>query len=339
MFLRNCWYVAAWNHELGDAPLARTIMGEPVVFFRDGDGAPAALEDRCSHRRAPLSNGTVDGDGIRCGYHGLLFGRDGECREVPGQSQVPPGAAVRSYPVIEKWRWIWIWMGDPTQADEALIPDFHWNDDPAWVSQGDRFSVGGGYRLLIDNLLDLSHVQYIHASTLGTESVVDFPVEARRDGDQVHVDRWIMDGPPPPMFEKAAGFNDDVDRWQLITWNAPSHIVIDVGCAVAGTGARDGNRDQGVTMFSNHSVTPETDKSCHYFWHHARNFNLEDDNLTEFLRKATSSAFFEDVDIIERQQKSMDSAPDDFTMIDINADAGVLQASRILDRLIQEETA
>ncbi|NQU72673.1 MAG: aromatic ring-hydroxylating dioxygenase subunit alpha [Rhodospirillales bacterium] len=339
MFLKNCWYVAAWDHELGDAPLARTLLGEPVVFFRDADGAPAALEDRCSHRSAPLSNGTVEGDNIRCGYHGLLFGRDGGCREVPGQSMVPPGSAIQSYPVIEKWRWIWIWMGDPAQADENLIPDFHWNDDPEWVSQGDRFHVGGDYRLLVDNLLDLSHVQYVHASTLGTEAVVDFPIETRRDGDLVHVDRWIMDGPPPPMFQKAAGITGDVDRWQLITWNAPSHIVIDVGCAAAGTGASQGNRDQGVTMYSNHSITPETEKSCHYFWHHARNFNLEDEDLTAFLRKATGGAFFEDVDIIERQQKSIDSAPDDFTMVDINADAGVLQASRILDRLISEETA
>ena len=339
MFLKNCWYVAAWNHELGDASLARTLLGEPVVFFRDADGAPAALEDRCSHRSAPLSNGTVEGDNIRCGYHGLLFGRDGGCREVPGQSTVPPGSAIRSYPVIEKWRWIWIWMGDPAQADEKLIPDFHWNDDPEWVSQGDRFHVGGDYRLLVDNLLDLSHVQYVHASTLGTEAVSDFPVETRRDGDLVHVDRWIMDGPPPPMFQKAAGITGEVDRWQLITWNAPSHVVIDVGCAAAGTGARQGNRDQGMTMYSNHSITPETEKSCHYFWHHARNFNLEDEDLTAFLRKATGGAFFEDVDIIERQQKSIDSAPDDFIMVDINVDGGVLQASRILDRLISEETA
>ncbi len=181
MFLKNCWYVAAWDHELGDhelgdAPLARTILDEPVVFFRDSKGAPIALEDRCSHRHAPLSNGTIDGDCIRCGYHGLLFNRDGACAEVPGQSKVPPGSAVRSYPVVEKWRWIWIWMGDPAQADEAHIPDFHWNDDPQWVSQGDRFHVGGGYRLLVDNLLDLSHVQYVHASTLGTEKVVEFPV-------------------------------------------------------------------------------------------------------------------------------------------------------------------
>lgn len=339
MFLKNCWYVAAWDHELTDGPMARTILDEPVVLYRDADGRPVALEDRCSHRFAPLSEGTVEGDRIRCGYHGLLFGRDGDCVEVPGQSTVPPESGVASFPAIEKYRWIWIWMGESALADEATIPDYHWNDDPGWVSQGDRFYVKGSYRLLVDNLLDLSHVQYVHASTLGSEAVTRFPVETSRDGDRVHVNRWIMKAPPPPMFEKASGITGDVDRWQLITWTPPCHVVIDVGCAVAGTGAPEGDRSQGMNMYSNHTITPETASSCHYFWHHARNFRLDDADLTGFLQQATSGAFFEDVAIIEAQQNSYDTAPADFRQIDINADAGVLQASRTLDRLIAAEAA
>ena len=167
--------------------------------------------------------------------------------------------------------------------------------------------------------------------------MTDFPIEVRREEERIHVDRWIMDGPPPPMFEKAGGISGDVDRWQLITWIPPSHILVDVGCAVAGTGARDGDRGKGVTMFSNHTLTPETETTCHYFWHHARDFKRDDAALTDYLRQATGEAFYEDVVIVEAQQKSLDSAPDDFTMIDINADAGVLQASRILDGLIAAE--
>ena len=341
MYLRNCWYVAAWAHELDTdtGMLARTILDEPVVLCRMSDGKPAAFADRCPHRSLPLSAGTITGDGIRCGYHGLEFDRAGDCIRVPGQSRAPPEARVRCYPVVEKWRWIWIWMGEPGQADEALIPDYHWNDDPDWLSIGDRFHVRGGYRLLVDNLLDLSHVQFVHASTLGTEAVVDFPLEVRREAEAVHVDRWIMDGPPPPMFEKAGNVTGDVDRWQLITWNAPSHVVIDVGCAPAGSGARDGNRDGGIEMYSNHTITPESAGSCHYFWHHARNSRLDDSEVTEFLRGAASSAFYEDVIIIDAQQKSIDTMAPDAPRIDINADSGVLQASRILDRLIAEEAA
>ena len=338
-YLRNRWYVAAWDHELGDKPLARTIMGDPIVFFRDTSGNPVALEDSCAHRYMALSEGVVIDGCIQCPYHGLVFNKSGACITVPGQTKIPPGAAVKSYPVSERWRYIWIWAGDPELADDSLIPDFHWNDDPKWQAVGDYFHVKGSYRLLIENLLDLSHVAYVHASTLGTDGVVNFPVKVSREEDKVHVERWIFDEPAPPMFKLVGGFEDNqaVDRWQLIHYQEPSHFVIDVGCAVAGTGATEGDRSQGVTMFSNHTLTPETESSTHYFWHHARNFRLDEPELTKKLAKATSTAFGEDVIIIETQQDRMERAGPHKSIIDINADSGVLQARRLLDGLITRE--
>ena len=337
MYLKNCWYVAAWNHEVDDGPLGRVILDEPVVLYRADDGSPVALEDRCVHRRAPLSHGSIEARGLRCGYHGLLFDQTGACVEVPGQTRMPPDASVKSYPVVERWRWVWIWMGEAERADPALIPDYHWNDDPAWISLGDRFYVKGNYRLIVDNLLDLSHVQFVHASTLATAAVVDYPAEVTRDGQHIRIDRWIMDGPAPPMFEKAGGITGGVDRWQLISWTPPTHVVIDVGCARSGTGAREGNRADGIEMYSNHTITPETATTSHYFWHHARNFRLDDSKTTEYLAGAATAAFSEDVVIIEAQQESMESAPKGRPRIDINADSGVLQAARILDCLIDTE--
>ena len=339
MYLRNRWYVAAWARELDDGPLGRTIMDEPVVFFRGEGGKVAALEDACAHRYMPLSQGKVEDGQIQCPYHGLVYDAAGACIHVPGQTQVPPGARVKSYPVVEKWRWVWIWMGDPAEADEALIPDFHWNDDPDWVAVGDYFYVKGSYRLLIDNLLDLSHVAYVHATTLGTDGVANFPVKVRREDGHVHVERWIFDEPAPPMFKMVGSFKGAVDRWQLIQYEPPAHFMIDVGCAVAGTGAPEGDRSQGLTMYSNHTLTPETESSTHYFWHHARNFRLDEPDLTDTLANATKTAFGEDVIIIEMQQDRMDRAPADKPIIDINADAGVLQARRLLDGLIEAEQA
>jgi len=315
-YLLNRWYVAAWAHELDDGPLGRTIMDEPIVFFRDGDGGVAALEDSCAHRFMPLSMGEIVDGCIECPYHGLVYDRTGMCVTVPGQAKVPPGATVRTWPVVERYRWIWVWMGDADKADPALIPDFHWNDDPDWVSVGDYFYVKGGWRLFVDNLLDLSHVAYVHRSTLGTDRVADFPVKVSRGDGTVHV-----------------------DRWQLITYEPPSHFMIDVGCADAGTGAVEGDRSRGITMFSNHTITPETEKSSHYFWHHARNFRLDEPDLTETLAKAAGTAFYEDVGIIEAQQARMDAAKPDKPIIDINADAGVLQARRLLEALIAEDSA
>ena len=338
-YLKNRWYVAAWNYEITDQPLARTIMDEPVVFFRDRNGIPAALEDSCAHRYMALSEGQVINDHIQCPYHGLEFDRNGYCVLVPGQKNIPPGASVRCYPVAEKWRYIWIWPGDPELADENLIPDFHWNKDPNWVAVGDYFYVKGNYRLLIENLLDLSHVAYVHASTLGTDGVANFPVKVTRDDNQIHVERWIFDEPAPAMFRMVGDFkkDDKVDRWQLIHYLAPTHFMIDVGCALAGTGAQRGYRSQGVTMFSNHTLTPETEKTTHYFWHHARNFRLEDDTLTEKLANSTGTAFAEDVIIIETQQDRMERLGSHKATVDINADAGVLQARRLLDGLIERE--
>ena len=336
-YLVDRWYVAAWAHELDKGPLGRTILDEPIVFFRTQENTVAALEDSCAHRFMPLSKGRIINGHIECPYHGLVYDKNGNCTRVPGQSKIPPSAQVRKWPVVEKFRWIWVWMGDPQKADPNMIPDFHWNDDQNWVSVGDYFYVKGSWRLFVDNLLDLSHVAFVHRSTLGTDGVTNFPVKVTQGDETVHVDRWIFNEPAPPMFQKVRDFKNQVDRWQMITYRPPSHFVIDVGCADAGTGAMDGDRSNGVTMFSNHSVTPETEKSSHYFWHHARDFRLDDRGLTQTLAQATKTAFYEDVEIIEAQQERINTARIDKPIIDINADAGVLRARRMLEGLLDSQ--
>ena len=157
MFLRNCWYVAAWSREVGQEPLGRTLLNEPVVLYRTEDGVPAALEDRCCHRALPLSLGTVEGGNLRCAYHGLLFGRDGVCVEVPGQTRMPPGSAVRSYPLVERAGWIWIWMGDEA-PDDSLLPDWWWMDHPDWKTvpgnNGKPLHSRCAHRLIVDINVD-----------------------------------------------------------------------------------------------------------------------------------------------------------------------------------------
>jgi vanillate O-demethylase monooxygenase subunit len=162
-------------------------------------------------------------------------------------------------------------------------------------------------------------------------------VRVRRDGRSLHVERWIMASPAPPMFQALGGFKGDVDRWQLIHFTAPSHFAIDVGSADAGSGAREGDRSRGIAMMANHTVTPETETTCHYFWHHTRCFRLDDAALTGRLQQGVRAALDEDVVIIEAQQARIDAARPGKMTIDINADAGVLQARRIHDELLAEE--
>ena len=174
MYMRNCWYAAAWSRDIEPGkPFARTICEEPVVIFKTETGRLVALEDRCVHRRAPLSLGRIKGEFIECGYHGLQYDCSGMCVRIPGQQDIPERASVRAYPLADKWRWLWIWMGDPEKADESLIPDVHWNDSPGWVSPGETLHMNGHYQLLIDNLLDLSHLTFLHESTIGTSKVAE----------------------------------------------------------------------------------------------------------------------------------------------------------------------
>ena len=176
MFLRNYWYVAATDSEIGRKPLARTILNEPVVFFRTEDGTPVAFEDRCVHRHLPLSMGRLVGDRLQCHYHGLQYDTAGRCVRIPGQDQIPSTAKVKSYPVVERHRWVWIWMGDPALADPAKITDFHWLDDPDWGAKSSYLHVKSNWQLVVDNLLDLTHLAFVHETTIGNAALAEHAV-------------------------------------------------------------------------------------------------------------------------------------------------------------------
>lgn len=338
-FVRNAWYAACWSEDLApDAPLARTILDEPVVLWRAASG-PSALSDRCCHRSLPLSLGRVLGDRLRCGYHGLEFDAAGRCVKVPGQRRVPPGAAVRAYPVLERHGLVWLWPGDPEAADEARVPALPWLDDPGWVRTGGCIRLAADYRLLIDNLLDLTHVSYVHPDTLaGDPAEALVPAKTTRDGNVVRVERWMKGFTAPPTYRRARPFAGKVDRWQLVAWRAPSTVTLDIGCADAGTGAPEGDRSRGISMWSNHLVTPETAASTLYHWAFARDFALDDGGVTESLARDGLRTFMEDAAVLEAQQRALESVGDRPT-VDLAADAAPLQFRRILDDMIAAERA
>ena len=336
-FLRNTWYVACWAEALGGEPLARTFLGVPVVLFRKADGTAVALEDRCCHRALPLSMGRIEGDGLRCGYHGLKFDAQGTCIEVPGQATIPPGAAVRAYPVVERWAAVWIWMGDSSLADPASVPEVFWLDDSGWTPAPGYLRAHADYRLLVDNLLDLSHVSYLHQGTLaGSDIEAVTPVTTTRQGERILVGRCLEDVLVPPLYSEASGITGRVDRWQWITWEAPANVYFDIGCAPTGTGAPQGDRGQGVSMWSTHLITPETATTTHYHFSWARDFKLGDAAVTESLRNGARKAFMEDLVVLEAQQRSI-AASSGAPVVDINIDNGPIQYRRILDETLFRE--
>jgi phenylpropionate dioxygenase-like ring-hydroxylating dioxygenase large terminal subunit len=339
MFLRNYWYVAASADEVATRPLGRTILAEPIVFFRTEDGTLGALEDRCAHRQLPLSMGKVIGDALQCRYHGLQFDRAGKCVKVPGQDVIPQAARVKTYPVAERYRWIWIWMGDPALADPQKITDYHWLQDPAWGAKTSYLHVQANWQLVVDNLLDLTHLAFVHDTTIGNAALVEkAAVKVQRSQDGVVVTRWMIDTPPPPTFVKVGGLTGNVDRWQIIDYTPPAFLRLDVGATPTGTGAPDGRRVNGISMRNLNAITPETETTTHYFWGQAHDFDVHNPETTEKIFNQIRTAFLEDVEIFEAQQKSISRDPD-APQVDINADAGTIQARRIITRLYQEEQA
>jgi phenylpropionate dioxygenase-like ring-hydroxylating dioxygenase large terminal subunit len=339
MFLRNYWYVAASDSEVGRKPLRRTILGDPIVFFRLEDGTPVALEDRCAHRHLPLSMGKLVGDHLQCHYHGLRYDQTGRCVRIPGQEQIPPTAKVRTYPVVERYKWIWIWTGDPASADQSNITDFHWLDDPNWGAKSSYLHIKANWQLVVDNLLDLTHLAFVHESTIGNSALAEHAsVKVARAPSNVTVTRWIIDQPAPPTFVKVGGFTSNVDRWQIIDWVPPAFLRLDVGATPTGTGAPEGRRVNGITMRNLNAITPETETTSHYFWGQAHDFDVKNTVMTQKIFEQIQTAFLEDVEVFSAQQQNLDIYFDP-PQVDINADTGVLQARRIIDRIRAEEQA
>jgi len=346
LFPLNAWYAAAYDVEVVNALLPRTICNQKIVLFRKTDGAVAALEDACWHRLLPLSMGRLDGDEVTCGYHGLVYNAQGRCTHMPSQETLNPSACVRSFPVLEKHRFIWIWPGDPAQADPALVPDMHWNNDPAWAGDGKLITVKCDYRLVVDNLMDLTHEAFVHGSSIGNREVAEAPFVATHGDRTATVTRWMEGIEAPPFWagqiRHARDYSGPVDRWQVIRFEAPCTVTIDVGVAEAGSGAmpkdgRPGDRSKGVNGFVLNTITPETKGTCHYFWAFARNYCLGEQALTHKLREGVATIFREDEHVLEAQQIAMDEHPD-HQFYNLNIDAGSMWARRLIDKLVARET-
>jgi vanillate O-demethylase monooxygenase subunit len=337
-FPLNAWYAAFWDAELQRELLPRTICNRKMVFYRRQDGRAVALEDACWHRLLPLSKGRLRGDEVVCGYHGLVFDPHGRCTFMPSQETINPSACVRSFPVIEKHRFVWVWPGDPALADPSTVPDLHWNDDPEWEGDGKTIHVKCDYRLVLDNLMDLTHETFVHSTSIGNDAVAEAPFEPTHTDRTATITRWMRDIEPPPLWAAQLGKPGNVDRWQIIRFEVPCTIAIDVGVAPTGSGAPEGDRSQGVNGFVLNTVTPETDRTCHYHWAFVRNYKRGNQRLTSELRDGVSRIFREDENILEAQQIAIDENPD-HVFYNLNIDAGAMWARGLIDRMVAAETA
>lgn len=343
MFIQNAWYASAWNHELTtEGTLARKILGKGLLFFRTSDGKVSVLRDRCSHRFAPLSLGRREGDCVRCMYHGLLFDAEGKCIEEPGRKGVSPNTDVMHYPAVERHKLVWVWMGDPAKADPDLIPDCHQHESPEWASIPRYASFKANYKLVLDNLLDFSHLSYVHENSLGgSKTIAEVNPKVERTNTGVKLTRWYLNEPEfAPYLRGYERFTGPVDRWNIYHLSTLSnHFSMSSGSAPAGTGAPEGKLAPGTMVFhSNQLITPEDERNTHYFWTYAHNFELENSELTEALAARVSAGFVEDRAMIEAQQAVVDESGDD-EMAYTHFDNGLTLGRRLIDAKIAEEAA
>lgn len=343
MFLRNCWYVAAIDHELIDGKLlSRMLLGEHVLLYRGESGKVTALNDRCPHRGALLSRGRLEGDAVRCMYHGIKYDASGKCVQIPGQDMIPPKLRVRSYPVLERSPFIWVWMGEAAKADPAVIVELPYLGDPAWKGIPAYLHYDASYLLIVDNLSDFSHLAFVHTKTLGGSeeyAYVSKPTVIERLERGFRVERWHLNSDAPPFHKKVIpDKNVKVDRRNIATMLVPGIFTMETLFAPVEQGAPQGNV-AGARQYRNcQFMTPETERSTHFFWSYLNNYEGGDCTISRSLLNSLIEGFMEDKAIIERQQRTLEEDPS-FQMLGILADAPLAHFRRVLGKLIDAEQA
>ena len=340
MYPKNTWYVACTPDEIAEKPLGRQICGEKIAFYRGLEGKVAAVEDFCPHRGAQLSLGFVRDGQLVCGYHGLVMGCEGKVVSMPGQ-RVGGFPCIRSFPVVERYGFIWVWPGDAALADPALIHHLEWAVNPEWAYGGGLYHINCEYRLMIDNLMDLTHETYVHHSSIGQKEIDEAPVTTKVEGKEVVTSRFMENILPPPFWRLALRGNDlpddvPVDRWQICRFSPPSHVMIEVGVALAGNGGYHAAAQYKASSIVVDFITPETATSHWYFWGMARNFKPGDAALTASIREGQGRIFNEDMEMLEKQQQNLLDHPQRRLLM-LNIDAGGVQSRRILDKIMAQE--
>ena len=338
MYLRNTWYVAATSREIDRSLKHLKILDEDIVFYRTVSGEPVALEDACPHRKLPLSMGRIIDDNVECGYHGLTFDCSGACVGSPTQEgQIPKGARVRCYPVADKWGLVWIWTGDPALADESKIIQIENAGDPTWkLLGGDAMTCDCNFLFMTDNLLDPSHVAWVHRNSFAGAGTEDARLNIKVTEEGAVVQRWIMDQEPPPLYRTVFDLEGKCDRLQYYEVRFPSYALNKSIFTRAGTGGVDKEPPEDASIeVAYHFMTPIDEHSTRYHWMLQRNKHPDNEKLNQMAAEGARAAFEENRKVLNAVYKGMQdkTTPN----IDLAIDTAGLKFRRILAKLIAEE--
>jgi len=332
----NQWYIAGFAQEVGREILARTFLNRRIVLFRDENGTAHALSGICPHRMMPLELGSLEGDRLICGYHGLAFDLTGACIAAP-TAPTPPNCALSQYPLREVGPLLWIWMGDPALADRSPLPDqasIGIGQD-GWLTQCvAHYDLGARYTLLIDNLFDLSHLGFIHASIVGSGGIALIEPKIEDSGERLVVSRVATDFPVDGyhrfLFPQAG---------ERITTVLKSELL-GIGLINAGGPVHDGPAaDAPLLGHQNfiHGITPATEHMTHYWIFMTRDFRLDDAGLSAALAAQNEAVVAQDRDALEAIERLLRSDVPLPQEISMKPDAGALRARLKLIQMIRND--
>ncbi|MGX7896009.1 Rieske 2Fe-2S domain-containing protein [Tsuneonella sp. HG222] len=332
---RNGWYVAAFCDEIGEELLSRWILNHPVVLYRKADGTAVAVEGRCPHRHFPLGASKRVGDAIQCGYHGITFDYSGKCTFVPSQEKIPGVYTIKSYPLVERGLWAWIWPGDPDKADESLIPSLEeigYNIPGMYSKPFYSHYVEGRYQLLNDNLLDLTHLGYLHGSSIGTADDAATPEERTVDDRRILSRRVMRNADLPPVFEGRPELEGAVDRVSGMDFYLPGFHA-----GVAEVHANESEPRAGEVLLASrvwHAVTPAKRHSTNYFFAMGSINRSDVDGMVEYLKPVVQEDIFATVEI-EKIIATVDELPPELML---KSDGTAVLGRRKLQEMMDQES-
>ncbi|MBS0419675.1 MAG: aromatic ring-hydroxylating dioxygenase subunit alpha [Proteobacteria bacterium] len=333
-FLKNEWYVVAFADELQRSLLKRTVLGQRLVLFRTLAGVPVALDDRCAHRSFPLSAGTLEGDTVVCGYHGLRYDAAGDCIQVPSQKTCPKGIGVRAFPLVARGPFVWAWLGEST-PDPSRIPGTPWLDGAEWTSSRGYFHLPANYVSLHENLLDLTHLSFVHARSFGTPDYAAAPYETSLEEGRFRITRTVAPTRLPPVWAKPTGLEHDAAA------RIATSEFVSPGLHVVTANFHDyrlpADKRAEFQIRTCHVPTPETHHSTHYFIVHSRDFALADAAVTRFMHDELFRAFEEDVVALTRLEEVLANPGAPFYEMSVASDAPSVAMRRYLLRRALEE--
>lgn len=309
-FVFDDWYVAAFAEEVGSQLLARTLLGRGIVMYRSADGKVVAMEDRCPHRSMPLSAGELKDDQIICAYHGMRFNTQGDCVHVPSQDSCPRSMGVRTYATLERGPVVWIWMGDAQAADESRLPAQPWLTSADWETSKGYLYLKASYVRLHENLLDLTHLSFLHAKSFGTPDYASAAYETDIGDGHFAVMRNVVPTTLPPVWAEPTGIKGTGEAARIVRSEFRSPAMHEVSVSFYNCTLPENARDT-FRIRTAHLPTPETATRTHYFVVHGRDFSQQDKAMTKFMHEQLFVAFQEDVTGLALQEEVLARTPVD----------------------------